>query len=102
MTNIEEMREFFKGDKDYMDAIDKVEEYTKDPDFIGYYDEAKQIQRDMNDVKNQGYEQGHEDGLSQGINQTKLELAKKMLVKGMPINEVAEITELSISEIEKL
>ena len=98
MTNIEEMREFFKGDKDYMDAIDKVEEYTKDPDFIGYYDEAKQIQRDMNDIKNQGYEQGHEDG----IKKTKLELAKKMLAKGMTINEVAEITGLSISEIEKL
>ena len=94
MTNIEEMREFFKGDKDYMDAIDKVEEYTKDPDFIGYYDEAKQIQRDMNDIKNQGYEAG--------IEKTKLELAKKMLAKGMTINEVAEITGLSISEIEKL
>ena len=98
MTNIEEMREFFKGDKDYMDAIDKVEEYTKDPDFIGYYDEAKQIQRDMNDIKNQGYE----DGLAKGINQRNLELAKKMLDEKIDIQIISKITELSISEIEKL
>ena len=65
MTTIEEMKEFFKGDKDYMDAINKVEEYTKDPDFIGYYDKEKQHKIDMNEAIDIGIKQGIEQGIEQ-------------------------------------
>lgn len=90
MTNIDEMREFFKGDKDYMDAIDKVEEFTKDPDFIGYYDASKQYKIDMNEA--------HDEG----VKQTKLELAKNFKEKGIDISIISEATGLSIEEIKKL
>ena len=94
MTNIEEMREYFKGDKDYMAAIKKVEEYTKDPEFIGYYDEAKQYKIDMNEA--------HDKGIEQGRNAEKLEMAKKMLEKNISMVEIADITNLPIAEIEKI
>ena len=58
----------------------------------------------------QGLEQGIEQGIKQGIEQgiergrekNKLENAKRMKDKGYPLEEIADITGLSIEEIEKL
>lgn len=54
----------------------------------------------------QGLEQGIEQGIKQGIERgrekNKLENAKRMKDKGYPLEEIADITGLSIEEIEKL
>ena len=41
-------------------------------------------------------------GIEQGIEQEKLEVAKKMLAKGIDINTIIEVTELTKEEIEKI
>ncbi len=50
----------------------------------------------------QGVEQGIQQGLYQGIQQEKEILAKKMLLKGRPINEITDFTDLPLSKIKKI
>jgi predicted transposase/invertase (TIGR01784 family) len=52
----------------------------------------------MNSAKSYGYRQGVEDG----IKENKKEIAKKMLEKNKPIDEIIEFTGLSKEEIEQL
>ncbi len=94
MTTIKEMREYFKGDNDYMDAINKVEEYTKDPKFIGYYDAEKQNKIDLNEA--------HSIGVKEGIEQEARNIAQKLKVQNIDVNIISNTTGLSISEIEEL
>ncbi|MBQ9658951.1 MAG: Rpn family recombination-promoting nuclease/putative transposase, partial [Clostridia bacterium] len=49
-----------------------------------------------------GLKQGIEQGLEKGKEQGKIQFAKKLLAKNMNINEISELTELSIEEIKKL
>ncbi|GGP15592.1 transposase [Oceanobacillus neutriphilus] len=43
-----------------------------------------------------------EKGIEEGIQKRNKEVALKLIAKGMPINEIAEITELSKEEIKNL
>ena len=47
----------------------------------------------------QGLEQGLAQGLEQGRNQRNREIAKKMLLKNKPIEEITEFTELSEADV---
>ena len=46
--------------------------------------------------------QGKQEGLEEGEKKAKLEDARKMVAKGYPIEDVCEITGLSLDELEKL
>ncbi|MBO4829933.1 MAG: hypothetical protein J5534_10985, partial [Fibrobacter sp.] len=46
-----------------------------------------------------GLQQGLRQGLQQGLNVARQEMAKKMLLKKKPIDEITEFTELSEAEI---
>ena len=51
----------------------------------------------------QGIEEaGFDKGLAQGAKSKQIEIAKKMKAKNMKIDEIAEITDLTKEEIEKL
>jgi predicted transposase/invertase (TIGR01784 family) len=49
-----------------------------------------------------GKEQGLEEGKAQGFKESKINIAKNLLLRGIEINTIAEITELSIEEIKDL
>ena len=49
-----------------------------------------------------GLENGKEEGKKEGAKSNRIIVAKKMLEKNININDISEITELSINEIEKL
>ena len=49
-----------------------------------------------------GLENGKEEGMKEGAKSNRIIVAKKMLEKNININDISEITELSINEIEKL
>ncbi len=49
-----------------------------------------------------GIKKGIEKGIEKGKKEGKIAVAKKLLEKGMDIDEIAEITELSKEEIKKL
>ena len=73
---------------------------------------AKKYEHDLG--RNEGREEGRAEGLeegraegrkeghAEGLTEGKQEIAKKLLAKGFDIETIAEITELTIEEIEKL
>ena len=52
--------------------------------------------------RNEGIAIGEERGISLGITQAKLETAKNMRFRNIPIDIIVECTGLSVEEIEKL
>jgi predicted transposase/invertase (TIGR01784 family) len=49
-----------------------------------------------------GIEKGREEGIEKGITIERIRTIKKMLMKGLPIDDIMDITELSAEEIEKI
>ena len=47
----------------------------------------------------EGYAKGLAEGLAEGIKFRKVEIARKMLRRGMEADEVAEVMEMTIQEI---
>jgi predicted transposase/invertase (TIGR01784 family) len=50
----------------------------------------------------EGLEQGIEKGIKKGMKEGKLAVALKLLAKGMPLHEVAEVTGLSMEQLEQI
>ena len=69
-------------------------------------DEAQKAKWDNYAIKqaaiDSGIKQGMEIGLQQGKDQVAREIAKKMKVRKVPVEEIAEIVDLSIDEINAL
>ena len=57
------------------------------------------VQRGIHQGIQQGLYQGIEQGMQQGAEQQQYAMAKKMLLKGRPIQEIADFTDLSLSKI---
>lgn len=62
--------------------------------------------RDELAIRKSGYREGLEEGIKEGKEkgsaEEKINIAKKLIEKGLNIKEISEITELSINEIEKI
>ena len=82
--------------------ITNVTIVNDDPEFQKYMSEEedkKKIQNSLlSEAKEEGIEQGYTSGINDGIKQT----AKNMLKRNMSIEDISEITGLSIEEIKKL
>jgi predicted transposase/invertase (TIGR01784 family) len=53
-------------------------------------------------AKAEGIQQGIQQGMQQGMLQGKMDVARRMLVKGVSIEDIADITGLSVEEVCKL
>ena len=91
-------------------GLDKVRELLRidrmsEAERNAYYQHLDDMAR-LHDTVTSGYEEGHFDGkkegIEEGIEKEKLRNAKTMKAKGYPVNDIADITGLSIEEIEKL
>ena len=60
------------------------------------------IERIKAEGRDEGILIGERKGLEKGIEKGRMEDAAKMLAAGFPLSTIADITELSIGEIEKL
>ncbi len=56
----------------------------------------------INTAKKVGYAKGLAEGLAEGIKFRKVEIARKMLRRGMEADEVAEVMEMTIQEIKEM
>ena len=66
------------------------------------YDYEWKIYNDYLNTFNSAEKKGHAEGLAEGRSSEKNEIAKKMKAKGQPTDFIADITDLTIEEIEKL
>jgi predicted transposase/invertase (TIGR01784 family) len=53
-------------------------------------------------LKEAARKEGREEGVEQGRHTALLETARRMLARGMPVEEVVAVTELPREEVEKL
>ena len=59
-------------------------------------------QQGLEEGLEKGIEVGEKIGLEKGAQQKAIETARKMLLKGVPIEDISEFTGLSVEEIERL
>ena len=66
------------------------------------YDYEWKIYNDYLNTFNSAEKKGHAEGLAEGRVEEKLENARRMKSKGYPLDDIVDITGLTIEEIEKL
>ena len=93
--SVEEMGKIAKGDENMERALAFMERFVNDEEVRGIYDK-------INDVERDAKERGMAEGLIQGKAAGIIETAKNMLKKGFEPSEIADITNLSIEEINRL
>ena len=113
-SSLDELESISKGDNDYMAAFRKVEDLSSDPELIGYYDLEEARKFELEDLKStairigkeegreEGIREGREEGREEGIEQTKKEMILNMHKKGLDIDTISEVSELSIDEVNEI
>ena len=69
---------------------------------VGFRDIKNSIDTAKREGKEEGLAEGMEKGIEKGMNQRSLEIARKMLAKGMDVATVMEITGLAESQLLQL
>ena len=69
---------------------------------MAYRDIKNSIDTAKREGKEEGLAEGMEKGIEKGMNQRSLEIARKMLAKGMDVTTVMEITGLAESQLLQL
>ena len=105
------INQLLAGDNLFLKKVAKfMEDYSNNSDNLLYYDKKELDdyirESELNDSYNDGLTEGKILGLSEGMSKGKrensIEIAKKMLNKDRPIEEISEITGLTKEEILKL
>ena len=105
--SIEELKEKYRGDDEYMDIAKKVEKFMRDNNLVQYYDlEAShkyEVEDSFNTGKNEGIQEGIQrgknEGRNEGRNYEKISIAKNLLKDHLDINKIMQYTGLTKQEI---
>ena len=102
-----EMREYEASKKAYRDIKNSVDTAKREGIAEGMEKGMKQgmekgMKQGMKQGMEKGMKQGMEKGMKQGLEQRSLEIARKMLAKGMDAASVMEITGLSAEQMQQL
>ncbi len=76
--------------------------YNYNLDDIGLYDEAEEMEKMMNSLKEEGEMLGEKKGIKKGAKEREKSIAKSMLAKKMDIPLISDITGLSEAQIVRL
>ena len=97
-----------------MSYIKKLDDLSKDKYYALLYDEEEKkayenkciLEDAIEDSYSSGYDSGKSEGYSSGLNdgesKKSIEIVKNMLKKNMSIEDISDITGLSIEEIKKI
>ena len=94
-----EMREYEASKKAYRDIKNSVDTAKREGIAEGM---EKGMKQGMEKGMKQGMEKGMKQGMEKGMKQRSLEIARKMLAKGMDAASVMEITGLSAEQMQQL
>ena len=106
-----EMREYEASKKAYRDIKNSVDTAKREGIAEGMEKGMKQgmekgmkqgMEKGMKQGMKQGMEKGMKQGMEKGLEQRSLEIARKMLAKGMDAASVMEITGLSVEQMQQL
>ena len=107
---MKEVKEIMENNKEVKEAVIKVREMSEDEKLQrladlrekAIMDEKAIYQAGLNNGEEKGKKLGRAEGEKIGREKTMKEVAKKLLKQNMEIENIAEITGLTIEEIEKL
>ena len=92
-----------KDEDDYMKKVKKeVLDLNQDPEFYQWLTDEEDRQFLYNSRVIRYKREGLEEGIKQGSKEKEIEIARNMKEKNYPIEDIKEITGLSIEEIEKI
>jgi predicted transposase/invertase (TIGR01784 family) len=100
--NEKEMEELAMAEPAIEEALRVVETFMSDPQKRREYELREKAIRDHYSSLSSAREEGIEEGWEKGKLEGKLEDAQAMLKKGISLETVAEITELSVEKLMKL
>ena len=94
-------------------AVKKIEEALQDENALRIYhkieyekmreaNEKRMIEEEIEKNRKEGIEEGIEKGREEGIELAQVKIATKLKKKGIPLEVIANTTELTIEFIEKL
>ena len=102
----EELLEVSKGDKSMSEVYKKLDDLSKDKYYALLYDEEEKKAYEnkciLEDAIEDSYSSGYDSGKSDGISNEKINIAKNMLKKNMSIEDISDVTGLTIEEINNL
>ena len=98
----EEVQKYMEENKYLKQARKELEYLSGDPDFQRLLESRAGFLKDMDNYRDQCEREAKEKGLQEGRLQKQKEIAKKMLEMNMPINQIAEATNMSEEEIKKI
>ena len=103
-----------KQDPIFSVALERLEWLSSDPATRKAYEESINEQRNLSAIKQASIKEGHEEGRKEGLKEGEkkgrkegekkkaIDIAKNLIESGMPLQRVAEITELDIEEVQAL
>ena len=91
-----------EGNKYLKQAMEELQDLSNDPGFERIVESREKFLRDQAQREKDSKRSGEEQGKKIGEEQKAKAIAKKMLEKGMTIDEIMELTELTKQDIEKL
>ena len=102
----EELLEVSKGDKDMSEVYKKLDDLSKDKYYALLYDEEEKKAYEnkciLEDAIEDAKENGYNSGLNDGESKKSIEIVKNMLKKNMSIEDISDVTGLTIEEIKTL
>ena len=102
----EELLEVSKGDKSMSEVYKKFDDLSKDKYYALLYDEEEKKAYEnkciLEDAVEDSYSSGYDSGKSDGISNEKINIAKNMLKKNMSMEDISDVTGLTIEEINNL
>ena len=97
----EELKDMPK-DKIVDKYITNVTIVNDNPEFQKYMSEEEDKKKIQNSLLSEAKETGYTSGINDGISKEKVSIAKNMLNKNISIEDISDITGLSIEEIENI
>ena len=114
----EELLEVSKGDKSMSEVYKKLDDLSKDKYYALLYDEEEKkayenkciLEDAIEDAKENGYSSGYDSGKSEGYSsglndgesKKSIEIVKNLLKKNMSIEDISDVTGLTIEKINNL
>ena len=94
----EELLEVSKGDKSMSEVYKKLDDLSKDKYYALLYDEEEKKAYENKCILEDAIEDSYSSGLNHGV----LNIAKNLLKKNMSIEDISDVTGLTIDEINNL
>ena len=106
LRKIEEIDALAEGDVELMEVANELKRLSLDINTVGFYDEAEEMEKMMNSLKEEGEMLGEKRGIKKGIKQGAKEreksIAKNLLNIGIPKESIMQATGLNEAQIARL